>query len=80
MDDSRPTTVAELMDAFGGISSFARAIGIGASTASEQKRSASIPVKYWPAIVDAAVLAGIPGVTNDALVSMHVGRTEEVRA
>lgn len=75
MIESHPKSVAELVDAFGGSSAYARVLGIGPSTASEHKRARSIPVKYWPALVAAANSAGISGVTNDALVAMHVERS-----
>lgn len=70
MADS-PTTVAELIDAFGGPSKFGRVIGKSPSTAGEQKRNGSIPVDYWPKIVEIAKACGIKGVTYETLVKMH---------
>lgn len=69
---SSPTTVGELIDAFGGPAKFARVIGKGASTASEQKRSGSIPTEYWDLIIAGAAEAGVPGVTWESLGRMHV--------
>lgn len=71
MADS-PSTVAALIDAFGGNSAFARVIGKAPSTAGEQKRNGSIPVEYWDLIVSAAPGVGISGVTHEALAKMHI--------
>ncbi len=67
-----PTTVPDLIEAFGGPTDFARVIGKGPSTASEQKRSGSIPVEYWDLVIAGASAAGIPGVTYEALARMHI--------
>lgn len=66
-------TVSDLIDSFGGNTRFGAVIGKAASTASEMKRRGSIPVEYWPAVVREARRLGIPGVTNDKLVELHVG-------
>lgn len=79
MADS-PTTVPELIDAFGGNAAFGRVIGKGASTASEQKRSGSLPVEYWDLVIAAAVLAGISGVTYETLARMHIPADRRVSA
>ncbi|MDQ0320011.1 hypothetical protein QO002_002149 [Pararhizobium capsulatum DSM 1112] len=47
-------TVSDIFDVFGGNAAVARILGVGASTASEMKRRESIPVEYWPALVDEA--------------------------
>jgi hypothetical protein len=75
-----PTTVPALIDAFGGPTGFARVIGKGPSTASEQKRSGSVPVEYWDLIVLAARDAGIPGVSFEALARMHIPEERRVAA
>jgi hypothetical protein len=68
-----PKTVPELIDAYGGATVFAKAIGLKTpSTASEMKRSASIRVHYWPAIVATAPTYDIPGVTLESLARMHI--------
>jgi hypothetical protein len=68
-----PKTVPALIDAFGGPTDFARAIGLkNPSTASEMKRNASIRVSYWPAIVDAAPAHHVPGVTLESIAQMHL--------
>jgi hypothetical protein len=79
-----PSTVAALIDAFGGNAAFARVIGKRPSTASEQRRSGSIPVEYWDLVIAAAKERGIPGVTWESLGRMHIPAdrraTAEVRA
>lgn len=68
-----PKTVPELIDAYGGATRFAEAIGLKTpSTASEMKRSASIRVHYWPAIVATAPAYDIPGVTLESIAQMHI--------
>lgn len=88
MDDSStdnpikavPETVADLIDAFGGAAAFAKVIGKGPSTASEQKRSGSIPVEYWDLVVSGAISAGIPGMTFERLARMHIPVDRRVSA
>jgi len=64
-------SIPELIDAFGGTSAFARAIGKGQSTASEMKRQNSIRVRHWPKVIRAAKDRGIKGVTADFLMRLH---------
>lgn len=64
-------TVADLIEAFGGPSQFGKIIGKGPSTASEMKRSGSIRVEYWPAIIGAAQARLIEGITYESLALMH---------
>lgn len=61
----------DLFDCFGGASSVARLLGVGASTASEMKRRGSIPVHYWPRLIEGATERGICGVTHEALTTVH---------
>ena len=68
-----PKTIPALIDAFGGPTDFARAIGLkNPSTASEMKRSASIRVGYWPTIVTAAAVVGIRGISLESIAQMHI--------
>lgn len=67
-----PTTIPELIDAFGGPTGFAKVIDKNPSTASEMKRSAAIRVSYWPAIVAAATERKVKGVTLETIAQMHV--------
>jgi hypothetical protein len=63
-------TVETVFETFGGPTAVANAIGVKPSTASEMRRRASIPVRYWPALVMAANEQGF-AINNDALVKMH---------
>lgn len=64
-------TVEDVFTQFKGTSAFAGALGLNLSTASEMRRRSSIPVRYWPKLVDAARERGIRGVSYDVLVAMH---------
>jgi hypothetical protein len=65
-------TVDDVFAGFEGTSAFASALGLNLSTASEMRRRSSIPVRYWPKLVDVARERGIDGVNYDSLVAMHV--------
>lgn len=75
--DSVPT-ISDLIEAFGGVSAFARIIGKGQSTAGEMKRSGSIGVRYWPMIIAAARERGeeLDWVTSEVLLQMHTSNTK----
>jgi hypothetical protein len=60
-------TISDIFDVFGGNAAVARILGVGASTASEMKRRESIPVEYWPALVDEAKKAGRDDVTLESI-------------
>ena len=49
----------------------AMGLNVGYSTASEMKRRASIPVKYWPDLVALCKQKRIKGVNYDLLVTLH---------
>lgn len=65
-------TIDEVFAGFSGTSAFAAAMGLNLSTASEMRRRSSIPVRYWPKLVEAARERGIEGISFDSLVAMHV--------
>ena len=65
--------VPSLFDDIGGPGKVAEILGIKPSAASEMKRRKSIPVRYWPRLVDACQSAGIVGVDYNQLVAMHSG-------
>jgi hypothetical protein len=67
-------TVEDIFTNFGGTSSFAGAMGLKLSAASEMRRRRSIPVKYWPRLVEVAHERSIRDITYDALVSIHAER------
>lgn len=65
-------TVDDVFAGFEGSSAFASALGLNLSTASEMRRRSSIPVRYWPRLVEVARERGIAGISYDSLVAMHV--------
>lgn len=58
MEEIAHLTIASIINDAGGVSNVAAAIGKGYSTVSEMKRSRSIPVKYWPVLIDEAARLG----------------------
>jgi hypothetical protein len=78
--NASPTTVPDLIDAFGGPSAFAKVIGKGPSTAGEMKRAGRIDVRYWPSIIEAAPGKGVLGITAEALMRMHAPVSEPAGA
>lgn len=73
----RPATIPQLIDAFGGATSFGRVIGKIPSTASEMKRTGAIGIKYWPKVINTAAKLRIPGVSAETLLKMHVGSASQ---
>lgn len=69
-------TVTEIFQAFEGPANVARAIGKRTEHAVTMKRRGSIPVTYWPKLVDAAKERGLHDITYDALVAAHACETE----
>ena len=67
-------TVEDVFTAFEGTSNFADALSLGLSTASEMRRRGSIPVRYWPRLVDEASKRQIEAITYDRLVAIHSER------
>lgn len=68
-------TVGDIIDSFGGNSTFARVLGLkGASTASEMRRRGSIPGEYWHQIATIAASQGIKGVDLPALARIAAAR------
>jgi len=63
-------TVSDIFNTFGGTSATARAMGVKQSAASEMKRRGSIPVRYWPALIESAQRGGID-LNSDILVRVH---------
>jgi hypothetical protein len=68
-------SIADMIEKFGGNTSFAEVLGKRPSTVSEMKRRGSVPVEYWPRIVAAAQQLGMQGLSYEALVQMHVSHT-----
>lgn len=65
-------TVNDIFQGLGGTGAVAKGIGVGHSTASEMRRRNSIPVKYWPDLVEYAQSVGNQQIDNDLLVRIHV--------
>jgi hypothetical protein len=64
-------TIEDIFLNLGGTGAVARIIGVKHSAASEMRRRGSIPVKYWPALVEGATAAG-KAMDNDVLVRVHI--------
>jgi hypothetical protein len=65
------SSVSTIFESLGGPTKVARILGVGFTTASEMKRRGSIPVKYWPKLVEACETEGINDVNYERLVAMH---------
>lgn len=63
-------TVAHIIQAFGGPTSFARAIGTTQQNATNMKDRGSIPPGFWKAIVDEAGKRDIDGLTLETLADL----------
>jgi hypothetical protein len=50
-----PWTIDRIMRAFGGVSAFARAIGVSQQAASEMKRNGRISSRHWARITEEAL-------------------------
>lgn len=72
-------TINELYEKFGGSGAVARAIRVKPSAASEMRRRKSIPVRYWPLLIEQAAMAGML-LDNDMLVQMHVAQIADAAA
>lgn len=66
--------VTNLFDEIGGPRKMAALLDVKPSAASEMKRRGSIPVKYWPKLVDGFKNLHLTNVDYDTLVSMHSER------
>lgn len=76
MYTKRMNTVEDVFVKFEKTSSFAEALGLKLSAASEMRRRKSIPVRYWPKLVDAARQRGIDEISYDTLVKLHAPEPE----
>jgi hypothetical protein len=65
-------TVHDIFEQLGGTGAVALALNVGHSTASEMRRRRSIPVKYWPALIEHARASGLDEIDADLLVRVHV--------
>ena len=71
MQNSILMSVSDIISVLGGNSAFARAIGVGASTASEMKRRGRIPAEYWRDLIGAARRLDHPEITAELLTELH---------
>ena len=65
------TSVEQLFDAFGKIIAFSDSVGCGYEAARQMRRRGSIPVKFWPKIIEACAEKEIEGVDYETLVRLH---------
>jgi hypothetical protein len=68
--------VADLFDTMEGVTSMAKILSVGVSTASEMKRRGRIPAEYWRDIVRAARKLGHPEITADLLADLHARKPQ----
>ena len=69
-------TIDEVFERLGGTGLVARLIEVKHSAASEMRRRASIPVRYWPQLIEGARAAGVT-IDSDMLVAIHVPSTAD---
>lgn len=84
MRGASPSTlsVREIVDALGGPTEFGRICGFTrnpGSRGSDMRQRGSIPVAYWPRIVEAAQARDV-AINNDVLVRAHQPATSEEAA
>jgi hypothetical protein len=77
MSNSTLMSISDIISVFGGNSAFARAIGVGASTASEMKRRGRIPAEYWRDLIGAAKRLDHPEITAELLTDIHARALED---
>lgn len=68
--------VSEIIDGLGGNTRFAELFGKKQTTASEMRRRKSIPVEYWPRLVEVAHARGI-ALDYETLVKIHAEQPKE---
>lgn len=66
-------TIADIFNTLGGTTATAKALEVKLSAASEMKRRGSIPVRYWPLVIEALEGVGSP-VSYEQLVVLHTDR------
>jgi len=53
------------------VANFGRDLGVTVEHASAFKRRKSIPINYWPALLEAAKKRGLEDVNSELLISIH---------
>jgi hypothetical protein len=66
--------VDDIFTKLGGTGAVARIIDVKHSAASEMRRRGSIPVRYWPQLIDGAAALDV-AIDSDLLVRVHVPAT-----
>ena len=75
--DSEMNSFSDVIDAFGGPSKFAAAIGRPPSHARTMRARNSIPAGRWLRVVDAARECGVAGISLELLARLEAGRADQ---
>lgn len=73
-------TVDDIFKEFGGPAEMGRVIGKTTEHAASMRRRGSIPVDYWPKIIEAARERGIEIISHETLVGAHTAAHAESAA
>lgn len=76
----RMTTVESIFQAFGGPAAVAKAIGVTTEHAASMRRRRSIPVRYWPALLEKSGLHDPMLLTNQDLIDAHAKPLQHLAA
>ena len=63
--------ISDIFTSLGGTGAVAKILGVKHSAASEMRRRGSIPVRYWPVLIEGAAAVGVE-IDSDILVKVHV--------
>lgn len=70
VDNGGMNTVSDIFERLGGTGAVAKIIDVKHSAASEMRRRKSIPVRYWPQLIDGARRVNME-IDSDLLMSVH---------
>lgn len=65
------TTLDNLFSELGGPANVGRLIGVSTEHASTMRRRRSVPVRYWPKLIEGARIQGVQTVNHQSLVEIH---------
>ncbi|GGF56510.1 hypothetical protein GCM10007301_15220 [Azorhizobium oxalatiphilum] len=71
MSTEQPSSVRDLMALWPSLSAFAADTAAGYEAVRQWFKRQSIPVRYWPAVIEGAAQREIGGVTSDLLMKLH---------
>jgi len=74
------TDIESVFPVFGKLADMARVLNVGHSTVSEMRRRKSIPVEYWPTLVEEAERRGRKDLTLEKLVEITAEAARKQRA